>query len=210
VELDLGWAFSPRSKLAVGPYFTYYDPINSDEGSVKDTGYGISANYSYKTSALSQSRLTVRVEHDSSSAAPGIPSSTATNWGVEWVGSRRFLTDNVQYSIGRFLEPSSEGGRTAVDQFRIQDNKRLSERWSLNVAVRLTRSSDVAGTVLANPGNRDHANAQALLAYLLTPEWVISGGYRYAYQKVPYFPASAHSNIVFITLGYHGQQPPRD
>jgi hypothetical protein len=210
VEVDLAWALSPNSKLGVGPYYTYYDPINSNEGAVKDSGYGVNVSYNYKSSALSQSRVTLRVERDSSSAAPGIPSSTATTWGFEWVGNRRFLTNSVQYSIGRFLQPSSDGGRTAVDQFRVQDNKRLSERLSLNVAVRATRSNDVGNTVLNNTGNRDHANAQASLAFLLTPVWVISGGYRFAYQKVPYFPASAHSNIVFITVGYHGQQPPGD
>jgi hypothetical protein len=210
VELDLAWALSPNSDLGVGPYYTYYDPINSNEGSVKATGYGLNATYYYKYSAVSHSRLTLRVERDSSDAAPGIPSSTATTWGFEWVGYRKFLTNTVQYSIGRFLQPSSDGGRTAVEQFRIQDYKRLSARWSFNVAVRLTRSSDVGSTVLADNGNRDHANAQTSLAFLLTPEWVISGGYRFAYQKVPNETASAHSNIVFITLGYHGQQPPRD
>jgi hypothetical protein len=210
VELDLAWALSSTSKLGVGPYYTYYDPINSSSGSVKDTASGVNFSYNYKSSAVSQSRLTVRVEHDSSRAAFGIPSSTATTWGFEWVGSRRFLTNSIQYSIGRFLQPSSDGGRTAVDQFRVQDNKRLSERLSLDVAVRVTRSSDVGNTVLANTGNRDHVNAQVFLAFLLTPEWSISGGYRFVYLKVPYLPASAESHAVFITVGYHGQQPPRD
>lgn len=210
VELDLAYALSSTSKLGVGPYYTYYAPINSSSGSVKDTGSGVNFSYNYKSSAVSQSRLTVRVERDSSPAAFGIPSSTATTWGFEWVGNRRFLTDSVQYSIGRFLQPSSDGGRTAVDQFRVQDTKRLSERLSLDVAVRATRSSDVGNTVLANTGNRDHVNAQVFLAYLLTPEWSISGGYRFVYLKVPYLPASADSNAVFITVGYHGQQPPRE
>jgi hypothetical protein len=210
VELDVAWALSPNGKLAAGPYYTYYDPINSNDGAVKNTGYGVNVSYNYKSSALSYSRLTVRVERDNSDAAPGIPSAATTNYGFEWVGFHRFLTSSVQYSIGRFLEPSSDGGRTAVDQFRVQDNQALSERLTLNVAVRLSRSNDIGNTALDDTGNRDHANAQASIAYLLTPEWVVSGGYRFAYQNVPYETASANSNIVFISVGYHGQQPPRD
>jgi hypothetical protein len=86
----------------------------------------------------------------------------------------------------------------------------LNARWSFNSAVRLTRNTDVSNLAIDNTGNRDRANAQAALAYLLTPTWSLSGGYRYAYLKFPAPSISAHSNAIFLTVAYHGLQPPRN
>jgi hypothetical protein len=211
VDLGLAWALSRISRLEVGPYYAYYDPINgSSEGSVKNNAYGLSASYDAKFSAVSQSRLTVRLERDESPAAFGAPSSQLTTVGFEWVGYQKFLTSNVRYSIGRFLEPSSAGGRTTVDQIRVQYHRLLTPRWSVDGAVRLTRASDIGDLITDASGDRDRANAQGAVSYLLTPEWFVSGGYRYAYLKFASETTAAHSNAIFLTVGYHGQQPPRN
>jgi hypothetical protein len=212
-EIDLMWKVSPAARIGVGPYYAVYDPINSNEGSVREDSYGINFNYNYNFSFryanITRTTINVRVEHDTSDAAPGIPATSATTWGFEWLGFHKFLTSSIEYSIGRFLEPSSFGARTSVDQVRFQYRRRLTERLSLNTAVRLTRNKDV-GSAVEDNGNRDRANALAGLTYYLTPELFIGGGYRFAYLDLPSMSGSARSNQVFITVGYHGQQPPRD
>lgn len=210
VDLALAWALNPTTRVALGPYYVYYNPINDSEGAVKTTTYGVSLDFRSKFSAVSQSRITVSVERDSGPAAFGAPSFSHTLWSFGWVGVHKFLTSNIQYSIGRFLQPDSAGGRAESDQFRVQYNKLLTQRLSVNAAVRLTRNTDVGSVIAANNDTRDRANAQLAVAYLLTPEWSVSGGYRYAYLKDASAPNSANSNAVFLTLGYHGLQPPRD
>ncbi|MGH9644397.1 MAG: hypothetical protein ACRD3Q_18495 [Terriglobales bacterium] len=210
VDLGLAWALSARSRLGVSPYFAYYDPVNSGDGSGKNDAYGVSVDYNTKFSAVSQSRINVRVEHDYSPAAFGTPSSSQISWSFSWVGSYKLLTSNSQYSIGRFLEPSSGGGRSSLDQLRVQYNKMLTPRWSLGGAVRLTRTNDIGIIAVDQSGDRDRANAQAVVSYLMTPEWSLSGGYRYAYLKFASETTSAHSNAIFLTVAYHGLQPPRD
>jgi hypothetical protein len=210
VGLALSWALNPNTRVAFGPYYAYYNPVNDTEGAVKTTTYGVSVDLASKISTVSQSKLTARVEHNSEPAAFGQPSFSQTTWGLEWVGSHKFLTSHIQYSIGRFLQPGSEGGRTESDQLRVQYNKFLTQRWSVVAAVRLTRNTDIGTVVIDNANNRDRANAQLAVSYLFTPEWSLSGGYRYAYLKYESATNSANSNGVFLTVGYHGLQPPRD
>ncbi len=213
VEMDLMYAVSPAGRIGFGPYYSLYDPINSNEGSVRENSYGINLNYNYNFSFrylnISHTTINIRVEHDTSDAAPGIPATSGTTMGFEWLGFHKFLTSSIQYSIGRFLEPSSFGARTSVDQIRFQYLRRFSERLSLNSAVRVTRNTDIGSSVQDN-GNRDRANAMASLSYLVTPEWSVSAGYRYAYLDLPSSTSAAHSNAIFISVGYHGQQPPSE
>jgi hypothetical protein len=211
-EIDVGltWALGPNSRLGVGPYYSYYDPINNSDETQKNNAYGMRVDYQTKSTNVWQSRLTFKLERDSQPAAFGLPSASQTVWGAEWVGTRKFLTSTIQYSIGRFLQPTSAGGRTSVDEFRAQYLKLFTARWSFNGAVRATRNTDVATSTTADSGNRDRANAQLSLSYLFTPTWSLSGGYRYAYLKFTDPTTTAHSNAVFLTLDYHGLQPPRE
>jgi hypothetical protein len=208
--LGLTWALSPNSRVGAGPYYAYYDPIHSADGTVKNNAYGVSFDYQTKFSAVSQSKLTVKVERDSQPAAFGLPSSQQTVWGFEWVGSHKFLTSSVQYSVGRFLQPTSAGGRTSVEEVRVQYLKAFTARWSFNGAVRLTRDTEIATFADDESGDRDRANVQLALSYLFTPTWSVSGGYRYAYLKFTDPTISAHSNAIFLTVDYHGLQPPRN
>jgi hypothetical protein len=210
VDLALAWALNPTTRVTLGPYYVYYNPINDTEGAIKTTAYGVSLDLIKKLSAVSQSKLDVSVERDSGPAAFGQPSFSHILWSAGWVGYHKFLTSNIQYSIGRFLQPDSAGGRAESDQIRVQYNKFLTQRWSLNAAARLTRNTEVGSVIAASNDRRDRANAQLAVAYLLTPEWSVSGGYRYAYLKDASATTSANSNAVFLTVGYHGLQPPRD
>jgi hypothetical protein len=210
VDLALAWALNPTTRIALGPYYVYYNPINDTEGAVKTTTYGVSLELRNKLSAVSQSRLNVSVERDSGPAAFGAPSFSYILWSFGWVGVHKFLTSDIQYSIGRFLQPDSAGGRAESDQIRVQYNKLLTQRWSVNAAVRLTRNTDIGSVIAAINDRRDRANAQLAVAYLLSPEWSISGGYRYAYLKDASATNAANSNAVFLTVGYHGLQPPRN
>ena len=210
VDLGLAWALNPTTRIALGPYYVYYNPVDDTEGAVKTTTYGAELELRNKLSAVTQSRLNVSVERDSGPAAFGAPSFSHILWSFGWVGVHKFLTSDIQYSIGRFLQPDSAGGRAESDQIRVQYNKLLTVRWSVNAAVRLTRNTDIGSVIAANNDRRDRVNAQLAVAYLLTPEWSISGGYRYAYLKEGEAANSANSNAVFLTVGYHGLQPPRN
>jgi hypothetical protein len=208
IGADVVYATSQNSQFGIGPYYTHYEPINNDVDSVESTGYGVSANYRLKSSRLDTTTITVRVEHDSSPLPMGGGRSGATNWGIEWVGIRTFQTGQLRYSIGRFLEPSSIGGRTAEDQLRVQYNRRLTERFSANGAVRFVRNQDFGVfDAIDQAGPRDRGNVDLSLRYLVTPEWFVSGGYRFVYQHLTDSTA-VNSNGVFITVGYHGREPP--
>jgi hypothetical protein len=210
VGVNALWVASQNSQLSIGPYYTRFDPIRHDFDSVVSDDYGIAANYKIRFSKLDTSTITVRVERDRSPTPPvGVTStvkSSANSWGLEWTGTHTFLTGQVRYSIGRFLEPSSIGGRTAEDQMRFQYNRPLSDLLSANIAARVTRENDIDNP--DDAGNRDRANVEASLRRQITALWYVMGGYRFAYQRLPSQTQSAASNGVFISVGYHGLDPP--
>ena len=190
-ELDMGYAITRESTLAAGPYYNDYQPTNDNVGAVREHGYGFNVNYNYKVSQITSTKVTVRVERDTAPAAYGFPRETLTAWSAEWTGTHKFLTSQVQFSVGRFLQPSSFGGRTSVDQFRVQYSRTFTHRLSGTVAVRVTRNTDIGDTTTEDSGNRDRAQLQTSLGYLITEQLTLSGGYRFAYQALPAFDTTA-------------------
>jgi outer membrane receptor protein involved in Fe transport len=118
-------------------------------------------------------------------------------------------TSRLQYSVGRLIEPSSIGGQVSLDQIRVQYNRGLTRRLSGSVSARITRQEALAN----GPGHRDRSYGDAFLRYALTPKWDLTGGYRFAWQRLPvvvnstlvYDPAQSHG--VYVTIGYHGLNP---
>jgi hypothetical protein len=220
-EVDMGYALSRESTLGAGPYYTNYEPTNDNEDAVRDHGYGLNVNYNYKLSQVTSTKVTVRVERDTTAAGYGFPETSLTTWSAEWTGTHKFLTSTVQFSLGRFLEPSSFGGRTSVDQVRVQYARLFTQRLNGNIAVRLTRNTDIGDVANEESGNRDRAQVQLTLGYFITEQLSVSGGYRYAYQSLPVFDTTvtgavisagqdhAHSNAVFLTVAYHGRDATR-
>jgi hypothetical protein len=211
-ELDMVWAPSPISQLGFGPYYSRYDPIRHDLGSVPSESYGINANYTLKSLGSSSSRLVVRLERDRQPQSTG-GTVDLTSWGLEWSGLQKFRLGQIRYAIGRFLDPSSFGGRTATEQIRFQYDRPLSLRLGFDCAVRLTRSRDIGASFIPGENediNRDRANVQVSLRASITELWFVSGGYRFAYQNLRSGSGSANSNGAFITVGYHGREPPRE
>lgn len=205
VEMSLLYALSQRSQVGIGPYYTRYDPVNElADGTLKSQSYGSNFIYRYQTSQLTSSTITVKVGRVEQDQFVG-PGTTSTNWGVEWTGSYQFLTSRLQYSVGRFLEASSIGGEVSLDQIRLQYSRNFTARLSGLGALRATRQD----TVVNSTGHRDRVFGDASLKYAVTPHWDISGGYRFAWQKLPPSSQSAANNGVYLTIGLHALDPHR-
>jgi hypothetical protein len=205
MELDALWALSQRSTLGVGPFYTRYDPTNGrEEGALISQSYGAVVSYRYRTAQTSNYTLDIKAGRDEQNQFDGTRTS-ATAWGVEWKGVQQWLTSRVQYSIGRFLEPSSVGGEIGLYQFRVQYSKAFNYRWSGLVAVRVTRSS----TIGVSGTNRDRSYGEASMQYSLTRRLNLQGGFRFGWQRLAPDAPSVHNDAVFITVGFHGLDPRR-
>jgi hypothetical protein len=201
-ELDGYWAFGPRTSIGGGPFYTLYDPTQDDAQRV--SGYGVNLVLKELWSQAARSSLSLRLEHDTFTGL-GLPETSKDTVGLEWTGVYKRPTDSLQYAIGRFIEPSSVGSLVALNQVRIQYGHRFSVYTRFNGAVRVSRGED-----LSDGSKEDHVNVQLGLTRLITEAWYIAGGYRFAYQKFDTSAGSAHSHGAFISVGFHGREPPTD
>jgi len=203
--LTLNYDTSPRSSIGIGPYFSRYQETGGTNTTDTD---GAAFTYNYKTSDVTRMSLVMRVERDHIDVLD-FPSESTTTWGVEWVGTHKFEVGKATFSIGKFLQPSSIGGRVALDQFRVQYDRPLSERLSLEGAVRVTRAELVGAAFNAEVPTEDRTNAELNLRFDITRTWYVAGGYIFARARDLGEGNLAYSNGAIITVGYRGLEPPR-
>jgi hypothetical protein len=202
--LTLNYDTSPRSSIGIGPYFSRYQETGGTNTTDTD---GLSVAYLYKTSNVTRMEVTLRVERNHIDMLDFSPQSV-TSWGLEWVGTHKYQVGSVQFSIGRFLEPSSVGGRVALNQFRVQYNRPLSARLSVSGAVRVT-STQIIGNGLAGEETPEHrTNAELNLHFDMTPTWFVQLGYIFARSRDLGESDLAYSNGALLSVGYRGLEPP--
>ncbi|HTT41444.1 MAG TPA: hypothetical protein VMG33_00115, partial [Steroidobacteraceae bacterium] len=209
-EVDAYWSLSQRSQIGFGPFYQIYDPEQSNEAPRVD-GYGVDLSYRFNWSRLDRSTLSLRAEHDTFSQS-GTPDRTKNTYGIEWVGRHKLQSGMVQYAIGRFLEPSSVGSLVGLNQVRVQYRHDFSVRTQFVGMVRVSRSDD-----LSDSSHEDRALLQVALVRRLTELWSVSGGYRFAYQRLSEVDSNvvttgpaARNNGVFINVAYRGLEPDQD
>lgn len=203
--VTLDWATGPRSSIGIGPYYSHYE--ERDGMNTTDTG-GAAFTFNYKSSDITKMSLELRVERDRV-GVPDFMAQSSTAWGLEWVGTHKFRVGDVQFSIGRFLEPSSIGGRVALNQFRAQYYRPLSARLSFSGALRVTHADLIGNNQLADEAPENRTNAEMYLRFDITPKWYVAAGYIFARAVDLGQSDLASSNGVLVTFGYRGLEPPR-
>jgi hypothetical protein len=203
--LTLNYDTGPRSSLGIGPYFSRYQETG---GANTTNTEGGAIAYLYKTSDVTRMSVTLRAERNQIDML-GFSPESVTSWGLEWVGTHRFRVGNVKFSIGRFLEPSSIGGRVALNQFRVQYVHPLSERLSFSGAVRVTHTELLGSALAAEQPPENRTNAEMNLTFDITRTLYVTGGYIFARASDVGQSNLAYSNGVILTIGYRGLEPPR-
>jgi len=202
--VTLNYDTGPRSSIGIGPYYSRYQETGGTN--TTDTE-GAALTYNYKTSNVTRMSVLLRVERNQIDML-GFSPQSATSWGLEWVGTHKYRIGSVQFSIGRFLEPSSIGGRVALNQIRAQYYRPLSARLSFSGAVRVT-DTEVIGNALAAETQPEHrVNAELYLHFDMTPTWYVQLGYIFARAADVGVADLAYSNGVLLTFGYRGLEPP--
>jgi hypothetical protein len=212
--LTLNWDVSQRSSVGIGPYYSHYQETDGNKltdiaggEDTTDTG-GVAFTYNYKTSDVTRMSVVLRVERDRIEALD-FPTQNSTSWGIEWVGTHKYQVGNVLFSIGRFLEPSSIGGRVALDQFRTQFYRPLTARLSFTGAVRVTHTEIIGNALEEVSPIENRTNAEMYLRFDITRTWYMTGGYIFARSRDLGESNLAYSNGAMLTIGYQAFMPPR-
>ena len=200
VEVWFNRLMRERLEVSAGAYLSRYE---ADDGSNETDSVGAQANVRFASSQLSSVSLLLRLEEsDITEFSPARVESSDTSWGAELTGTRRFEVGDIRFSIGRFLEPSSIGGRAAADEIRVQYNRPLSARLQLSAAARYNRDQRIDR--LGEGDDVKRARVDASVRWLWTPTLYVAGGYRFARQDAASEPNSADDHTFFVSFGFLG------
>lgn len=203
IDVELVRELSPRLRIGFGPYFSHYE---RDDGINESDSYGATINLRFKTSEVTRSTFRVRAERNEDIVnEPVRVKDSATAWGVEWIGTRENRAGSTTYRIGRFLQPTSFGGRREVDQLHVQYDRPFNRRTSLRAAVRYTRANEISDLDVGG-GDRNQARADIMLRHFFTESFFLMGGYRFAWVDRD-TTGNADNHSVLLTIGLRERDP---
>lgn len=201
-DFEIVHELSRRLRLGVGPYYDHYE---RDDGTNESDAYGLTVNLRWRTSEITRSTLRVRAErNEDTTFEPQRVEDKSTAWGVEWIGVRENRVGTTQYRIGRFLQPTSFGGRREVDQLHVQWDHPFNRKTLFRTAVRYVRTNSI--TDLDTAGDRDQARADVMLRHFFTESFFVSAGYRFAWidrESV----GNADNHSFLLTVGLRAKDP---
>ena len=196
----VSWALDPRSDLSVGAYAAKYEA--TDDSSETDT-LGGSVGYAYRWSEVAglQTELFYE-ENDITDFFPVAAEETTSGWGgtatAYWTGE----VSETRISVGRTFAPTGSGGKSEVDQLRVQYDRDLSERLSFLGAARYQQRNSLSTSGQDN--DRDFARVDLSLKWFFDPTWFVQGGYSYIWEDRESASGSADNNKLFLSVGYKG------
>jgi hypothetical protein len=194
----VSWALNPRSDVSVGAYAAKYEA--TDDSTETDT-IGGSVGYSYRWSELAGLETELFYEeNDITDFVPVTTEETTSGWGgtvtAYWTGE----VSETRFSAGRTFAPTGSGGKSEVDQFRLQYDRDLSERLSFLGAARYQQRNSL-GTA-GSSDDRDFARVDLSLKWFFEPTWFVQGGYSYIWEDRESASGSADNNKLFLSVGY--------
>ena len=203
------WSLSPVSDFTVSAYASNYTAMTDALGDVSETdAYGGRVGYAYRWSNLSGIEAELFYERDDiTDLILGGSEQSTSGWGGNVMAYWRQEVSGWRFTVGRNFRPTSDGRKAEVGDFRLQYDRNLSERLSLQAAARYETRDSIAATLLSD--DRDYARMDLALQWFIRPTWYLSGGYSYLWQDREQNPEDADNNQFFLAVGYKGLDPRR-
>jgi len=127
---------------------------------------------------LTYSEVIAKFGRDEQYQLDGTRAGTTT-WGLEWHGTYKWHTGQLQFTVGRLLEPSSVGGEIALYEARGEFAQIISQTLTAEISALASRQEGVCAQ--ANLPHRNRGYGTAALRKQLTLEFVLTGGYKFLF-----------------------------
>jgi hypothetical protein len=197
----LKWAIDPRSDVSAGAYVSHYEAVSEDDETIDAVGIQVGYDYRWSEQIGFQGRLFYE-ENDIEETIPFEFSETTSNFGGYVSAYYRQQVSRWQMSVGRSFNPTGDGGKSEIDQFRLVYERDLSPRLSFKGAGRYETRNGLGST--SNTVDRDFARLDLSLRWLASRNWYIGGGYAYMWQDRATAADSGDNNKFYINFGYQG------
>ena len=200
----IAWAINPRSDIQMGAYVSRYEAKN--EVNQTDAVGGLIA-FVRRWSETAGTTFELSFEQNDVLFDPLLPEESDSGWGGNITNYWEGEVSVWRLTIGRTFSPTGRGGKSTVDQLRLQYDRDLSARLRFRSAARLLSDESISDAGSNN--DRDYGRLELSLEWKMSPTWYIQGGYMYTYQDRVSDPDAADDHRFFVSIGYRGLRPQR-
>lgn len=194
--------FGQKFSAEIGPFASRFE---ADDNSNTTDNYGVEVSGKYLWTQIWEIGGTAQYQYSEFDRTNVLdPNDSQSNWGLELFGTRKGQADNLRFSVGHFIEPSSVASMIETNQVRVQYDHLFSPRLIFNGAVRIKDSNRIE----AGSQSQEFARAEASLRWRMTFSWFVRVGYRYAWKDSTGAANSADDDAVFLFFGYRGIEEP--
>jgi len=196
----VGWRLNPTSDLRAGLYASKYEAQDNSED-IDATG--ILVGYSHRWSEeFGIEAVAFYEENDITEFDPVLFKETTSNFGGELTAYRKFEVTEWRFSLGRSFVPTGDGGKSELDQLRVQYERQLSQRLTFRGVGRYESRNGLGNT--EGGIDRDFARLDLSVKWLITRNWYVGGGYAYMWEDKAAATETGVNNKFFINFGYQG------
>jgi hypothetical protein len=169
------------------------------DGEADTTGYGITADWSRRTSDTAQLYFRGgynRVEIADQSGDLSWETGFSAGAGVRW----QFEVTSVVLDATHYLDPNSSGSVVNRDQVQFQMTRRFAPLFSAYIGARGIQDSRVGGS--SDFLDRKYATGAVGFDWRFTSQFSLVGGYTYVWRKYTDRASAADSNAVSLGVVY--------
>jgi hypothetical protein len=196
----LSWALSPTSDFSTGIYASRYEATDNSE---KTDARGVDIGFVHRWSEqVGLETALFYEENDITEFDPVLFKETTSDFGGDVTAYFRGQVSEWRFSVGRAFVPTGDGGKSTIDQLRLQYERQLSQRLTFRGVGRYETRNSLGGT--AGGVDRDFARTDLSLKWLITQNWYLGGGYTYMWEDRASATQTGDNNRFFINFGYQG------
>lgn len=195
----LSWDTSERGKFRAGAYASSFE---TDDGTETADAVGGALGYNYQWSQTDGIEASVYYEQNDITEVTPFETieETTSDVGGSLTAYRKLEVSDWRLAISRRFRPTGDGGKSTIDEFRLQYDRDLSERLRFRGAGRYESRTGIAD--FSGTNGRDYARLDLDLRWAMTQTWYVGGGYSYIWQDRSSDPTDANNNKFFVYVGY--------
>lgn len=210
LTINLAWqhAWTERYSTSLSPFYSKFKSNGTSAlSSINYSSYGINFSNSYNLSEQWQLSGTVGIRQTDTSGS----STNSSSQGFLADLSANYTGDNISSGVSfrRSLAPSSFGRLQEQTDLSWTINYKIAERLSTNFNIYYLESTQVN---LNTQGTRKNIVIQPGINWNISPEWTLSGSYRYRSQDRNQDDSGnivgnnfAESHLIMFTINYKWQ-----
>jgi len=220
---DLGWARQWTERYTAGLNVVYYryeaeptlfngsDPTLQAANDIVSNSYGFNFSNNYLLSETWQVNIVLGYRYTDTLNSLNIDGATSDIKD----GSHGFLTDSsliysgevysASIGVNQSLVPDGQGQLNQQTGVRLAGNYSLTEKLSTDLQFSYLYSKPISGLRDVLDDTRQYISVTPSIRYQITPDWELSGSYRYRQQDNNLSEQVVSSNTIMLTIGYNWQ-----